>query len=414
MSGIDRRSFLTTTAGTLAAFALSPEALPAAVRLGASASALPVAVIGVGRQGRLHLAELQRLSAARIVAICDNDSRRLAAGARRTQDAQTYESHTEMLEKARDVQAVFIATPTHTHRQIVEDCLAAGKHVYCETPLAHTVEDAAAIMRAARNAKSMFASGLEGRTNPIYQLARTFFRSDSVRDLIAMRGQSHQKNSWRVPSADAARDRETNWKLDDAVSIGLPGEVGTQQFDVFSWYTDRDPVSVRGSGSVRLYDDGRTIADTVHCDLLWENGARLQYMATLGNSYEGRYEVFHGSNAAIKLAWNAGWMFKEADAPTQGWEVYANRQQFHNDEGITLIADATQLAAQGKLQEGVGLPDPPLYYCINSFLKSVIESQPIVTTAEMGYRATVIGILAHQAVVSGNEIKIDPQVLRGS
>jgi hypothetical protein len=49
-------------------------------------------------------------------------------------------------------------------------------------------------------------------------------------------------------------------------------------------------------------------------------------------------------------------MFKEADAPTQGWEVYANRQQFHNDEGITLIAGATKLAEQGKLKEGVGLP----------------------------------------------------------
>ena len=90
--------------------------------------------------------------------------------------------------------------------------------------------------------------------------------------------------------------------------------------------------------------------DTVWCDLTFPEGVHLQYSATLANSYAGRYEVFHGSNSAIKLAWTAGWMFKEAGAPTQGWEVYANRQQFHNDEGITLIADATQLAAQDKLK----------------------------------------------------------------
>lgn len=417
MSSIDRRRFLTTTAGTLAAFALTHEAIPtmASVR----GSKIPVAVIGIGRQGRMHLAELQRIDAVRVAAICDTDARRLTAGARRTQDAQTYSNHMELLEKNRDVQIVFIATPTHLHRQIVEDCLNAGKHVYCEAPLAHTIDDAAAIARAARNAGTLFASGLEGRTNPIYQLARTFFRSDSVRDLISMRGQSHQKTTWRTPAADPARERELNWRLDEDVSIGLAGELGTHQFDVFQWYTDRDPIMARGSGAIRLHNDGRTVHDTIHCDLEWPEetdrigGARLQYMATLGNSFERTYEVFHGSNAAIKLAWDAGWMFKEADAPTQGWEVYANRQQFHNDEGITLIADATQLAAQGRLQDGVGLPDTPLYYAMNDFITSIISRQPVTVTADVGYRATVVGILAHRAVTTGQSITIDADVLRG-
>jgi hypothetical protein len=90
----------------------------------------------------------------------------------------------------------------------------------------------------------------------------------------------------------------------------------------------------------------------------FEGGSLLDYNATLANSYEGMHELLRGKNASIKLAWTHGWMFKEADAPTQGWEVYANRQQFHNDEGITLIAGATKLAEQGKLKAGVGLPTP--------------------------------------------------------
>ena len=75
------------------------------------------------------------------------------------------------------------------------------------------------------------------------------------------------------------------------------------------------------------------------------------------------------------MAWSHGWMFKEADAPTQGWEVYANRQQFHNDEGITLIADATKLASQGKLKQGVGLPHDSLYYSLFDFLKAISEGE---------------------------------------
>jgi hypothetical protein len=114
----------------------------------------------------------------------------------------------------------------------------------------------------------------------------------------------------------------------------------------------------------------------------------------------------------VKLAWTAAWMFKEADAPTQGWEVYANREQFHNDEGITLIADATKLAKTGLLKEGLGLPHPPLYYALVDFLGSVIEKEPVVCTADDGLRAAVIGILANQAVVSGEERIIDPNLFR--
>jgi hypothetical protein len=104
-------------------------------------------------------------------------------------------------------------------------------------------------------------------------------------------------------------------------------------------------------------------------------------------------------------------MFKEADAPTQGWEVYANRQQFHKDEGITLIAGATKLAEQGKLQDGVGLPHEPLWYGIESFLKSITEQWPVACTADDGKRSTIVGIRANEAIVSGQTVRIDPAEL---
>jgi predicted dehydrogenase len=231
---------------------------------------------------------------------------------------------------------------------------------------------------------------------------------------VSVRAQHHRKTTWRAPASDPKRSAELNWRLDPARSIGLAGELGTHQFDVIHWYTGQYPTAVRGSGTIRLHDDGRTMPDTIWCDLTFPDGVHLQYQATLANSFEGRYEVFHGINSAIKLAWTAGWMFKEADAPTQGWEVYANRMQFHNDEGITLIADATKLAAQGRLKDGVLLPNPPLYYALSDFLRSALEDQPAVCSAHEGLRATAVGVLAHQAVMSGDTVNIDDAMLRGS
>lgn len=412
MPTLDRREFLAGAAGSLAALAILPDILPAAPR---SADPLLLAVIGAGRQGLAAVTELQKLDACRIAGVCDLDQGRIDRAMRRLQGAEGFTDYRRLLDTRKDIGGVIIATPTHEHKEIALAALAAGKHVYCETPLAHTPEDCRAIAMAARNAgSSIFAAGFEGRSNPVYKLARSFFRSDSVRDLITMRAQHHMKNSWRVPANTPERERAFNWRLDKELSIGLAGELGSHQFDVIHWYRSAYPAKIRGSGGVRFHHDGREVADTVRVDLEFADGVVLQYDATLANSFEGRYELFCGSNASIKLGWSHGWMFKEADAPTQGWEVYANRQQFHNDEGITLIAGATKLAEQGKLKEGVGLPHSPLYYALADFLTSVIESQPPACSAEEALRSTIVGILANQAVRTGQTISIDDSTLKAS
>ncbi len=411
MSETDRRTFLKQAGTAMAAVSILPSlAFAADLELNKE---LPVAIIGMGRQGRAIAGELQKIKGVKIVGVCDIDSGRLRSGARRVAGVTPYETHSKLLAEAKDVSAVFIATPTHTHRAIAEDAIAAGKHVYCEAPIASTVEDCQAMATAARNASTVCVAGLLGRSNPIYQLARTFYRSNSVRELITMRAQANEKTTWRNPAPTPERERALNWRLDPELSIGLAGELGTHQFDVFHYYRDEYPVSVTGLGSIQLHKDGRKVDDTINALISYADGTVLDYGATLGNSHGGTHEVFYGSNAAIQLAWTHGWMFKEADAPTQGWEVYANRQRFHNEEGITLIADATQLASQGKLESGVGLPNPSLYYGIADFLKSVTESEPVVTSMAEGARATIVGILTNQAIVTGQTVKIDPAMLAG-
>jgi len=405
MSELDRREFMVRAAGSAAAFAFVPTVLGNAM-IWPHAQNLRVGVVGIGRQGRAVLGELSKFSGITIAAMCDTDERRLAAGLRRSAGAVGFATLDEML-RSGSVDAVVVCTPTHTHREVALAVMASGKHLYCECPLAHTKADCIAISQAARTATGVVAAGFQGRSNPVYQLARGFYRTDSVRDMVTLRAQNNEKTTWVSPASDRARYKELNWKLDEDVSLGLAGEVGAQQFDVFHWYTDRYPVRAIGRGAIRAHDDGRKVHDTISLMLEFDNGSVLQYGATIANSYEGAHEVFYGTNAAIKLAWSHGWMFKESDAPTQGWEVYANRQQFHNDEGITLIAGATQLAEQGKLQDGVGLPHPALYYALENWIECIAtKATPACTIAEAA-RATVVGIAANQAVRSAEPVNID-------
>ena len=410
MFDLSRREFIASSAGAMAAVAILPDLAGAARTL---AGPVNIALVGCGRQGRAIITELAQIENVKIVAVCDIDQARADGASKRAQGAEAFTDIKAMLDKVKAISAVIVATPTHLHKDPVVAALAAGKHVYCEAPMAHTVADAKAIAAAAAASKSVFAVGFEGRSNPIYKLARGFFRSDAVREVVAIEAKQFQKTSWRFPSSDSSREKAVNWRLDPAVSLGLPGEWGGQAFDVAMWYTDKVPVKVRGYGTIRLWnDDKRTVADTVHCEMVFADELRMHFDASLANSYETRHELFRGSNAAIKLAWTHGWMFKEADAATQGWEVYANRQRFHNDEGITLIADATKLASQGKLKDGVGLPYTSLYYALSDFVAAVDGGKPAACDGAAALRSTVVSIACAKAAVEGGEVTINPADLK--
>jgi predicted dehydrogenase len=402
----DRRTFIAQAAGSLAGAALIPDLEATGPRqLPAPKS---VALVGAGRHGRAILTELGKITGAKIAAVCDSSPARLKTALERAPGAETFSDHRALLEKRRDLDAVIVATPTHLHRPIVEDALQAGKHVYCESPLAHTIDDARAIMVAAEAAKPrVFMAGFQGRSNPVYQLARTFYRTDAFRDFIGASLHYHRKTSWRFPAGDVANEAAANWRLDPAVSVGLVGEIGAQQLDVVTWLRNKLPTTVSGSGGILLHKDGRAVPDTVHATFGFGDGTVATFEASLANSFGGQREVIRGTNGAFKLSWTHAWMFKEVDAATLGWEVYALRQQFHQDEGIIVIADATKLAAIGQLKAGIGLPYPPLYYALGDFLRSVtFPNVAVPTSARDGFRATAVGILANQAIRSGTSVAI--------
>lgn len=371
-----------------------------------------VAVIGCGPWGRNIASELHGLEGSEVVAVADPVASRLRSAVRKAPTAKGFRSLTEALADSVEIQAVVVATPSHLHAAIVLEALAAKLPVYCEAPMATTLEDLIAIRAAAHSAGVPFTCGLHGRSNPLYAHARDFLRSGAIADFVGFRGQHHEKTSWFSPAVESKDEAELNWRLDPELSLGLAGEFGVHQFDVFHWYTGQYPIAVRGAGSIQLHKDGRKVHDTVHLDIEFPSSRFLHYDATIANSFQKRFEMFHGTAGAIKMAQQAGWLFKEADAPTIGFEVYAGRQQFHDEEGITLVADATKLAAQERIKNGVSLQEPPLRYSLKSFLMTVQEGAETHCDVDEGARASYVAISAAKAVRTGERIELDPKQFR--
>src|SRR6266446_5579566 len=225
--GYNRRDFLKsgsfatlmTMMGGVELFA-QPTEQPASDSKGSGAK-IKVAVIGLGSWGREILTELTKLEGADVAAICDTygaflrRSVKMAPGARQIQDCKA------ILED-KNIPAVVVATPTHKHKDIVLAALKAGKHVYCEAPLASTFEDARDIALAARDAKQqIFQAGLQMRADPQRHFLLPFIRSGALGKWVMARAQWHKKQSWRAPAPNPEREKALNWRLDKAVSLGL-------------------------------------------------------------------------------------------------------------------------------------------------------------------------------------------------
>src|SRR5947207_4597292 len=121
------------------------------------------AVIGLGNWGREIIATLARLKTAQLVGVCDTYAASLKRASGSAPNAKGMEDYRKVLED-KEVQAVIIATPTHQHREIAIAALQAGKHVYCEAPLANNIADAKAIALAAKASRNrIFQAGLQMR-----------------------------------------------------------------------------------------------------------------------------------------------------------------------------------------------------------------------------------------------------------
>jgi predicted dehydrogenase len=147
------------------------------------------AVIGVGMVGSVHAAILQACAEAELVACCDTDPARSGAapgGASFSTDLGT------TLETP-GLEAVFVCTPQHLHRPIVEQALARGLTVFCEKPMASTLEDADAMIRAAEAAPGALVIGHTLRFSPDYLAVQEAVSNGEVGTVV------HMAARWNAP-----------------------------------------------------------------------------------------------------------------------------------------------------------------------------------------------------------------------
>ncbi len=163
-SKISRRQFAHLL-GAASLFTIVPRHVLGGSGLVAPNDRIRLAGIGVGGQGASDLHEINGTGAVQIVALCDVDEKQAADTFKKYPNAKRYKDFRKMFdEMEKQIDAVVVATPDHTHAVAAMAAIKRGKHVYCEKPLAHSVHEVRELMKAAQEHNIVSQLGNQGHS----------------------------------------------------------------------------------------------------------------------------------------------------------------------------------------------------------------------------------------------------------
>lgn len=164
-----RRHFIKNMGATGLAFTIVPSKVVSGLGHTAPSDKLNIAGIGIGGKGKVNL---QNMVGQNIVALCDCDYDYADPVFRLYPKAKKYKDYRRMLEKQKDIDAVLIATPDHTHALPAAAAMELGKHVYLQKPLTHSIWESRYLSNLALSTGVVTQMGNEGHSDDsVYEVA---------------------------------------------------------------------------------------------------------------------------------------------------------------------------------------------------------------------------------------------------
>jgi predicted dehydrogenase len=258
----------------------------------------------------------------------------------------------EELYDRKDVDAVIVATADFQHALHGVEAVRAGRDAYVEKPLANTMEDARAILKAVEETKKIVQIGSQRRSGRNYIRANEFINSGKFGDIVMveMTWNVNQPGRWRRPQlVQEIRKEDTDWnrfllnrrekgvkpewdsrkyvefRLFWPYSSGIPCQWMSHQIDTVHWFSGLPrPRSVVANGGIYQWHDGRQNADTMTAVFDYgpltdmSKGFQVVYSSRFSNSAGGVKELYYSNSGMLNLDTNkvsaeGGLRKKEAD-----------------------------------------------------------------------------------------------------
>src|SRR3954454_22422399 len=339
---VSRRGFLEPAGvATGAVVAAGTFAHPALGKVKGANEKINVAILGPGGRAQEHIKHLLRLKEqgklVDIVGLADvwDGNKEVGRGLYPSADkcgldANDKEKVTKdyrRLLDCKDVDAVLVATPDHWHAKMSIDAMEAGKDVYCEKPMTHTIDEARRVAETVRKTKQVFTVGVQSTADPRWKQANQMITEGKIGHV--MQGQtSYYRNSnigqWRYyPLTKDMTPKTVDWKMFLGTEFGLAPDQPFNRAKYAQWrcywdfgggmYTDlfvhqlthlilamgvRFPRRVVGAGGLYMELDGRDVPDVATVVADYDEGCQVLISATMCNDTQ-LGEIIRGHTGTI-------------------------------------------------------------------------------------------------------------------
>ncbi len=164
---------------------------------------LNLAFIGVGGRGD---GNLNGLRSENVYALCDIDGRNLEGAAKNFPKAKLYRDFRKLLETEKNIDAVVVSTPDHTHAPASVMAMRMGKHVYCEKPLTHSIYEARIMREVAKQNKLITSMGNQGTASPGFRTAVEVLQSKAIGDVTEIHVWTNRPDRYWKQGFDRPKD----------------------------------------------------------------------------------------------------------------------------------------------------------------------------------------------------------------
>jgi predicted dehydrogenase len=418
-----RRDFIRVGTGVAATGAvgkftlLQPKPLWASPRPVAPSDTVRFASIGTGVRGCELLQASTRVPGVECVAVCDlYDSRHTAAQeAVKNPNVPATRRYKEILDR-KDVDAVFIAVTDHQHRKVFEDACAAGKDIYCEKPMSHTVEDGFSMMAAAQKANRIVQIGSQRVSSVVYAHAKEMYDTGRLGDVYCIEAywdRNSASGAWVYPIPPDASEQTIDWNtwLDGApkrsfdpvrffrwrcfkdYGEGLAGDLFVHLISGIHFITGTNTVAQRAQSTGGLYrwKDGRDFPDVI--ETLYDYPKFPVYLRCNLNNDQGEFIAFYGTKgSAVIRGNNLTFTPQETRPQPEGYSIYGWPQKMRDEYLANFAKEHPESSTPADLKSEEFAPPADYSDLVDhqgNFFNAVRSRKKVVENEEFGNNAAL-------------------------
>lgn len=399
---------------------------------------IQIALIGAGGMGVSDTKTALEVPGVKLVAVCDlYDGRLQDAKKMWGSDIFTTRSYKEILSR-KDVDAVIVGTPDHWHKQISIDAMRAGKHVYCEKPMVHAIDEGHDVIKAQKETGMVFQVGSQGVSSLGNEKAKQLLESGAIGTLNYAEGfwarfspigawqynipadASPQTVDWEAYISNTNKrpfdaKRFFRWRNYRDYGTGMSGDLYVHLFSSLHFITgSMGPEKIYSTGGLRYWKDGREVPDM---QLGAFDYAQQKSHPAFNLSLRCNFVDGTSGNTYLKLVGSEGSMDVTWDDVT----VKRNKEIISDDpffieqmkkQGKAIVQRKQILPPQTtKYAAEEGYKGGPYDHFVN-FFNAIRTKGNVVEDAIFGYRAAAPALLCNDSYFKETPIFWDPEKMQ--